>query len=205
MIQFTCSVFRKNSIIIKNGREIMKNQDKSLWHFIQNTWKTRALFVFAVLWLWFMALATVFCPEIHILYLDEETFSQVFSETAIYWYILGLAIGVLGYITGLVWVLKKCSKNYNFNTHWIDLTIQRILYGIIFVIIIGIAIKAILSVNTVFPVASTVFTSISILSLVIAFIVSGLFVKQSLITEAHIKAKEIYNGKKRSAYYENKK
>lgn len=186
----------------------MKKNHINLWNYIQNTWKTRAVFVFLILWFWFAALATIFCPEIHNLYssgFGNETFIKVFSETAMYWYIFGIALGLLGYIIGLVWVLKKCSKNYAFKTHWIDLTIQRILYGVGFIIIGIISTKAIESVNTEIPVAAAIFTFIFVLSLIIAFVISGLFVKQSLITEANIKAKEMYNGKKRSMNYENNK
>lgn len=185
----------------------MEKNLMNLWTYIQSTWKTRAIFVFVILCFWFSAMSTIFCPEIHDLYSSvagNEIFIKVFSETAMYWYIFGIALGLFGYITGLVWILKKCSKNYSFGTHWIDLTIQRILYGIGFLIVGTIVSKALLSVNPIFPVAAFVFIFIFVLSLIIAFIISGLFVKQSLITEANIKAKEMYNGKKRSVHYNDK-
>lgn len=185
----------------------MSTTNKNLWYFIQKSWKTRAIFVFAILWYWFTVLA-VFCPKIHNMYLEvseTEMLTGAFPSSGMYLYMIGIVLGIIGYITGLIWVLKKCSKNYGFGMHWIDLIIQRILYGICFVVIAGIASAGVASVGSQIPVAAAIFAFMCALSLVIAFVISGLFIKQSLIAEANIKAKEMYNGKKRSVRYEDNK
>lgn len=171
----------------------MKNNDKSFWQSISNTWKTRAIFVFVVLWIWFMIVSTFGA--------SPQKYDWYISENEMILSVFGSIVGLVGYFIGLFWVLKKCSTNYNSCTHWINLIIQRTLYGLICLVISCVATGILFAINVYYPMASAVFGFLCVLSLIIAFIISGLFIKQSLITEANIKAQEMYNGKKRSLHY----
>lgn len=176
----------------------------NLWEFMQSTWQTRACVVFSILWFYFAVMA-VYTPEMYPLYTYYDdltnTVISVFSEKELWFYGAGIVSGIIGYLVGLIWILKKCRNDYSGCTHWVDLVIQRILYGIVFVIIACISIGSLVSIYSELPIAATVFIVMWVISFIVAFCVSRLFVKQSLIAEANIKAKEMYNGRKRSIFY----
>ena len=174
---------------------------KHLWNYIQSSWQTRAGFVFSILWFWFVIMA-VLASSPSLLYTyaygtkDVAGVISVISESELFWYMLGILTGIVGYIIGLVWVLKKCARVYT-KCHWVDLIIKIFGYGIALFMIMCVAVLLLWLTCVEFPIAAVVFANMCVISLVVAFIISRMFIRESLITEANVKARELYSGKKR--------
>lgn len=190
--------FALSAISLIFGATKIENNKFMQWRF------GHAIAAFCVLWVW---------------YLMSAVYGGIFVDEDLGIFLIGFGnyaaiLGVLLYLVLFWWVCKALVKSQPTvkSVHWLDLYIGRVIWTIGFVIVACIATLAIAVfagsniINSIYEinipsVSVMIFSTLCTLSLLFGWFLAGHFIKQSLITEANVKADEIFQGKKRAKDY----
>ncbi len=127
--------------------------------------------------------------------------SPAFSAVAI-------IVGVLTSLVGGLFILKSFSKNRASvpAIHWVDVFVNIIWMSFATIIITGALSFVLLYFGGFFfgQALSMAFSGICLLFLLVGWILSGLYIRQAVVTEGTLKALEMYEGSKRSKQYGEK-
>ena len=178
------------------------NTSTSNW--FTQTLSGRITTCFIALWFWFLIGSALVASSAPSGYYYDPTNSIVIS-------VIVSALGIIGYICGLVWVGKAIVKNSKKEKfiHWLDILINSIFYSVGFSIVSVIATLllilpalAILGYGPMIAMqTASVFGALCTITLIFGMFLASRFIKQGLIMEANIKAAEMYNGNKRAQNY----